>query len=127
MLTFGALLQTGRLFGAELGAAFVQTFVRVQEQVYSNPIGQHVTAGSTATLHRLQDYAEAVIARSVGQTGAAARATALLAHAVQTQAYVLAYIDGFMVLGFAAIGVLLVMLLLRDPPGLPMGTSVSSK
>ena len=30
------------------------------------------------------------------------RATALLAHAVQKQAYVLAYIDGFMVLGFAS-------------------------
>jgi hypothetical protein len=29
---------------------------------------------------------------------------------------VLAYIDGFMVLGFAVIGALLLMLLLRDPP-----------
>ena len=46
-----------------------------------------------------------------------ARAIALLAHAVQNQAYVLAYIDGFMVLGFAVIGALLLMLLLRDPPG----------
>jgi hypothetical protein len=32
---------------------------------------------------------------------------------------VLAYIDGFMVIGFASIGVLLLMLLLRQPPGLP--------
>ena len=36
--------------------------------------------------------------------------------AVQNQAYVLAYIDAFMVLGFAVIGALLLMLLLRDPP-----------
>ena len=28
VLTFGAVLQTGRLFGAQLGAGFVQTFVR---------------------------------------------------------------------------------------------------
>ena len=124
VLTFGAVLQTGRLFGAQLGSAFVQTFVRVQEQVYSNLIGQHVTVGSTATVQRLQDYASAVIARSVGQTGANARATALLARAVQTQSNVLAYIDGFMVIGFAAIGVLLLMLLLRKPPGLPMLASV---
>jgi DHA2 family multidrug resistance protein len=127
VLTFGALLQTGRLFGAELGSAFVQTFVRVQEQVYSNLIGQHVTAGSIYTIQRLQDYADAVIARSVGQTGATARATALLAGAVQTQASVLAYIDGFMVIGFAAIGVLLLMLLLREPPGLPVPAAVGSK
>ena len=35
---------------------------------------------------------------------------------MQTQANVLAYIDGFMVIGFAVIGVLLLMLFLRDPP-----------
>jgi DHA2 family multidrug resistance protein len=127
ILTFGALLQTGRLFGAELGSGFVQTFVRVREQIYSNLIGQHVTAGSIATVQRLQDYSRAVIARSIGQPDATARATVLLARAVQTQANVLAYIDGFMVIGFAAIGVLLLMLLLREPPGLPMRTSVGAK
>ncbi|HEX3996667.1 MAG TPA: hypothetical protein VHX39_36320, partial [Acetobacteraceae bacterium] len=127
VLTFGAILQTGRLFGSELGAGFIQTFVRVQEQVYSNLIGQHVTVGSIYTVQRLQDYAGAVIARSVGQTGANARATVLLADAVRTQANVLAYIDGFMVIGFAAIGVLLLMLVLREPPGLPFSAAVRPK
>jgi len=122
MLTFGAVLQTGRLFGGELGAAFVQTFVRVREQTYSNLVGLHVTAGSFATDQRLRDYARAVTARSIGQGEARARATALLARSVQTQANVLAYIDGFMVIGFAVIGVLLMMLLLRNPPTLS-GTS----
>ena len=57
--------------------------------------------------------------RSVGPAEANARATALLARSVAAQANVLAYIDGFMVIGFASIGVLLLMLLLRQPPGLP--------
>jgi MFS transporter, DHA2 family, multidrug resistance protein len=127
VLTFGAVLQTGRLFGAQLGSAFIQTFVRVQEQVYSNLIGQHVTPGSFATVHRLQDYAGAVISRSIGQSGANERATALLARAVQTQANVLSYIDGFMVIGFAAIVVLLLMLLLRQPPGLSNPASAGLK
>jgi DHA2 family multidrug resistance protein len=118
-LTFGALLQTGRLFGAELGAAFIQTFLRVREQVYSNLIGQHVTAGSTLTQQRLHEYAHAVAGRSIGEVEANARATALLADAVRNQAYVLAFIDSFMVLGFAVIVVLLMMLLLRTPPGFP--------
>jgi hypothetical protein len=39
--------------------------------------------------------------RSIGQPGAAAPSTALLARSVQNQAYVLAYIDGFMVIGLA--------------------------
>ena len=119
VLTFGAMLQTARLFAAELGTAFVQTFIRVSEQVYSNLVGLHVTTGSVLTDQRLNDYAQAVTGRSVGQAEANARATALLAHAVQGQAYVLAFIDGFMIIGFAAMGALLLMLLLRTPPALP--------
>ena len=83
--------------------------------------------GSFNTIQRLQDYVGAVIGRSVGQSGANARATVLLADAVRTQAYVLSYIDGFMVIGFAAIGALLLMLFLREPPGLPLPASGRSK
>jgi DHA2 family multidrug resistance protein len=119
-LTFGAVLQTSRLFGSEFGAAFVATFIRVREQVYSNLLGLHVTAGSALTDQRLQGYGRAVSGRSIGEAEANARATALLAHSVQNQANVLAYIDGFMVLGFAVIGALLLMLLLRDPPPRPV-------
>jgi MFS transporter, DHA2 family, multidrug resistance protein len=116
-LTFGALLQTGRLFGAELGSAFIQTFLRVREQIYSNLIGQHVTVGSLLTGERLQDYARVVSGYSTGEGETNARATALLADAVQRQAYTLAFIDSFMVLGFAVIIVLLLMLLLRSASG----------
>ena len=114
-LTFGAMLQTGRLFGAQIGAAFVQTIIRVREQMHSNFIGLHVTTGSSLTTDRLQVYAHVVAGQSVGQSEANARATALLAHSVQNQANVLAYIDGFMIIGFAVIGMLLLMLLVRAP------------
>ena len=128
ILTFGAFLQTARLLGAELGSAFIQTFLRVREQLYSNLIGLHVTVGSTLTDERLQSYAHAVGGRSVGEVEANARATALLAGSVQKQAYVLAYIDGFMVIGFATIGVLLLMLLLRTPlPGATLGAPVPAR
>jgi DHA2 family multidrug resistance protein len=120
VLTFGAVLQTGRLFGAELGSAFVQTFVRVREQVYSNLVGLHVTVGWGGPHHRQQGYAHAVNGRSIGPPAASARATSLLAHSVQIQASVLAYIDGFMVIGFGVICVLLLLLLLRDPPSRAM-------
>jgi DHA2 family multidrug resistance protein len=115
-LSFGAVVQTGRLFGAELGAAFIQTFLRMREQTYSNLVGLHVTAGSALTNQRLEDFARSVSGRSAGQTEADARASALLAHSIQSQANVLAYSDGFTVLGFAVIGALFLMLLLRDPP-----------
>jgi len=116
VLTFGAVLQTARLFGGEVGSAFVQTFLRMQEQIYSNLIGLHVTVGSNLTEERLRDYANVLASRSIGTPEAYARATALLAREVQKQAYVLSFIDGFMVLGFAVFVALLLILLLRDPP-----------
>jgi DHA2 family multidrug resistance protein len=116
ILTFGALLQIGRLFGSDLGSAFIQTFIRVREQVYSNLVGLHVVSGATSTGARLQEYATAVMVRSIGEPAAHARATTLLASAVRKQSYVLAYIDGFMILGFAVIAALLLMLILRTPP-----------
>ena len=64
--------------------------------------------------------------RSVGAPEANARATALLAHSVQIQANVLAYIDGFMIIGFAVIGMLLLMLLLRAPAGEPEAANCAS-
>ncbi|HME25387.1 MAG TPA: hypothetical protein VKI44_29340, partial [Acetobacteraceae bacterium] len=127
VLTFGAVLQTGRLFGAEIGTAFVTTIIRVREQVHSNYIGLHVATGSLLTDDRLQGYARAVAGRSVGPPDADARATALLAHSVQNQANVLAYIDGFMIIGFAVIGMLLLMLLLRSPPPQEEGGEDSTK
>jgi len=120
VFTFGAVLQTARLFGGELGSGFIQTFLRVREQMYSNLVGLHVIVGSHATEQRLQYYANAVGGRSNGTAQASARATALLAHTVQNQASVLSYIDGFMLLGFAALGALLLMLVLKDPPAQPL-------
>jgi DHA2 family multidrug resistance protein len=114
--TFGAFLQTLRLFGGELGAAFMATFLRVREQVHSNLIGLHVTVGSYLTDQRLGQYGAAIASRSVGPAEANARAAGLLARTVQTQSNVLSYIDGFTVIGFSTIGCLILIALLRSPP-----------
>src|SRR5690606_17943344 len=45
-LSLGAILQTSRLLGGELGSAFMQTYVRVSEQVNSYLVGLHVQSGS---------------------------------------------------------------------------------
>ncbi len=116
IVTLSAILQTGRLFGSEIGSAFIQTFIRMREQTYSNLIGIHVFSGAGQVSERLQDYVNAVAAHSVSATAAQGRALVLLATAVRKQAYVLAYIDGFLFLSFAVIVALILMLLLRPPP-----------
>ncbi|TPK68994.1 MFS transporter [Mesorhizobium sp. B2-4-15] len=114
--TFGAFLQTFRLFGGELGVAFIGTFLRVREQFHSNLIGLHVAAGSYLTDQRLDQYRAAVTTRSVGPDETNARAAALLARVVQTQSNLLSYIDGFVVIGFSTVGCLALIALLRSPP-----------
>ena len=73
VLTIGTLFQTSRLFGGEIGTAFMQTFVRVREQVHSNLIGLHVDSLGGQTADRLAAYRNAVAAHSSDAAHAAAR------------------------------------------------------
>ena len=108
----------GFLFGGEIGTAFMQTFVRIREQVHSNLIGLHVDALGGLTTDRLNAYRGAVSAHSGDLAASSARAEALLASAVAKQAAVLAYIDGFLA---AAAGAFICLVLAtwlrpRTPP-----------
>jgi DHA2 family multidrug resistance protein len=114
-LTFGALLQTARLFGGELGNAFMQTYVRVREQTASNLLGLHVQSGGMGIGERLSAYTDAVVARSHGLTDASARAASLLAQAIRNQANVLSYRDGFEIVSLVVIAMLLLTAFLRRP------------
>ena len=113
VLTIGALFQTSRLFGGEIGTAFMQTFVRVREQVHSNLIGLHVDSLGGQTADRLAAYRNAVGAHSSDVAVAAQRATSLLATTVAKQAAVLSYIDGFLAAAVGAFACLLLTALLR--------------
>jgi len=116
-LAIGFLMQSSRLFGGEIGTAFMQTFVRVREQIHSNLVGLHVDATAGFTADRLAAYRAAIGTHTADLAGAAAQATKLLAATVAEQASVLAYIDGFMAAaGGAFLCLLLVALMQRPPP-----------
>jgi DHA2 family multidrug resistance protein len=113
VLTIGTLFQTVRLFGGEIGTAFMQTFVRVREQVHSNLIGLHVDSLARQTADRLAAYRNAVGAHSSDVAVAAHRATIMLGSAVAKQAAVLSYIDGFLAAAVGAFVCLMLTALLR--------------
>jgi MFS transporter, DHA2 family, multidrug resistance protein len=96
-ITFGSMLQIARLFGAEIGQAFVVTLNRVRSQTASNLIGLHVQIGDGAVIQRLHAYA-AIAGRS-NPGVASARADALLAGAVRTAAATQGVIDAFVAVG----------------------------
>jgi MFS transporter, DHA2 family, multidrug resistance protein len=118
-LTIGALVQLARLFGGEIGTAFMQTFVRVREQIHSNLLGLHIDPLASATIDRLQLYRDAVGTRTADLAATSVQAAKLLATSVAQQASVLAYIDGFQAAGFGAFVCILLAALLRPMPKLP--------
>jgi DHA2 family multidrug resistance protein len=118
-LMIGSLFQISRLFGGEIGTAFMQTFVRVREQVHSNLVGLHVDGSAVGTTDRLAAYRSAVGAHTADPGATAAQATRLLANTVAQQAAVLSYIDGFLAAGAGAFACLLLVALMRRPPPSP--------
>jgi DHA2 family multidrug resistance protein len=118
-LTIGSLLQISRLFGGEIGTAFMQTFVRVREQVHSNLVGLHVDSLAAVTTDRLAAYSRAVGMHTADTGIAAAQAAKLLAASVAQQAAVLSYIDGFLAAAAGAFVCLLLVACMRKPPPSP--------
>jgi len=114
-LTIGSLVQVSRLFGGEIGTAFMQTFVRVREQVHSNLVGLHVQSNTGLTNDRLAEYTAAIGAHTADAGTAAAQAAKLLGTAVAQQASVLAYVDGFLAAGVGAFFCLILIACLRPP------------
>ncbi|MGA7436883.1 MAG: MFS transporter, partial [Luteibacter sp.] len=105
-ITFGAIIQTARLFGGELGTSLLISFTRKAEQYHSNLIGQHVLNDSPLTDARISAYASAVGPLTQGTGGAEARGAGLVAAAVRGQAYTLSILDGFLLascIGTAAV------------------------
>ena len=115
-----ATIQTARLFGNEIGNAFIQTFVRVREQVYSNLIGQHLTTGSDAANNAIAAFSSPFNVRPTGLGDVTEQGIGTIARLVQRESYVLAYIDGFWIIAWVLASSLLLLLLLRPPPPNPL-------
>jgi DHA2 family multidrug resistance protein len=116
-LTFGAVLQTARLMGGEMGTAFITTLSRVREQIASNLIGLHVQAGDPRVLQRIGAYGAATT-RGFDPVGATHRGEIVLDNAVRAAATTQAVMDGFVALAFlTAVALLIVVTRSAAPLG----------
>ena len=114
-LTFGAVLQTARLMGGEVGSAFQATFARVREQAASNLIGQHVQIGDPRVIERVRAYGAATT-RVIDPVSAYARGELVLGNVVRAAATTQAVIDGFAMVGLLTAVALLVVVSRRAAP-----------
>jgi MFS transporter, DHA2 family, multidrug resistance protein len=116
-LTFGAVLQTARLLGGEIGSAFVTTLARVREQVASNLIGQHLQLGDAAVIQRVRAYG-VVTTRVLDPIGAVSRGQQVLGNVLRVAATTQAVIDGFVAVGvLTALALLIVVFRSAAPQG----------
>jgi DHA2 family multidrug resistance protein len=118
-LTIGVLIQATRLLGTEITTAFIQTYVRVREQVDSNLLGLHVEQGTHLTDQSIAALSSIFAALSNGLSETTARGVGTLSALVRREANVLAFIDGFWIVAYVLAGGMLLIALLRRPPPNP--------
>jgi MFS transporter, DHA2 family, multidrug resistance protein len=114
-LTFGAIFQTARLMGGEIGTAFVTTTARVREQVASSLIGQHIQAGNAEVIQRVRAYG-AVTTKAADPVSALARGELVLGNVVRAAATTQAVMDTFVVVGVLTAVALLIVVFRRASP-----------
>jgi MFS transporter, DHA2 family, multidrug resistance protein len=115
-LTFGGFFQTVRLFGGQIGSAFMLHFLSGREQFHSNILGLGVQLGDTATRQRLFLLSAAMHPHSTGTNVAIDRASEVLGQQVRQQALTLAITDGFRLAAWSAACCLIVIACLSRVP-----------
>lgn len=115
-LTFSAFLHIIRLFGGQIGVAYMTHFIAVREQLHSNLLGLHVQRGNWLDDASIAQFAAELYGKSAGWAAAIGRAVGVTGGRVRLQAYALTFIDGFHLVAWACIAALLVIALLRRSP-----------
>jgi len=115
-LTFSAFFHTIRLFGGQLGVAFMTHFIAVREQLHSNLLGLHVQQGNWINDAAVKQLTAGLYAKSSGLPAATGRAIGLISARVRLQAYTLTSVDGFHLVAWACVAALLLIALLRKSP-----------
>jgi MFS transporter, DHA2 family, multidrug resistance protein len=115
VLTFAGFFQVTRLFGGEMGAAFMGRFIPVREEFHSNMLGLNVQLGNWLTDQRLLGLRSTMSPYSTGLT-ATGRAADLLGLQVRQQAFTLAISDSFLLIAACCVVCLLIIAFMSMVP-----------
>lgn len=116
VLTFAGYFQTVRLFGGQLGVAFMQRFISTREQFHSNILGLNVQAGQFQTSQRLSALISGMASHSSGSMMATERAAEIVGLQVRLQAFTLAITDSFLLVAWSVVCCLIVVACMQRVP-----------
>jgi DHA2 family multidrug resistance protein len=99
-----SLFNMTRNLGGSVGIALLATALTKREHFHSARLGESVSAYSAATQLRLEQLTGAFVANGIDPATAASQALASLDRLVRREAYIMAYNDGFVIMGAVLIG-----------------------
>jgi len=115
-LTFSAYFHLVRLFGGNLGAVAMVHFIAQREKLHSYLLGLHVQQGNWIADASIRQLTAGLLGKSPGLAAATGRAVGLLSGRIRLQAYILTFNDGFHLVAWACVLVMLVVALVRRVP-----------
>jgi DHA2 family multidrug resistance protein len=115
-LTFSAFFHVVRLFGGQIGVAFMGFFIAQRERLHSNLLGLHVPSGNWITDGNLRLLTAGLFSKSSGVAAATGRAAGIIGGRVRLQAFTLTFIDAFYLVAWVCVLALFLIALLRRAP-----------
>jgi MFS transporter, DHA2 family, multidrug resistance protein len=116
VLTFSAFFHIVRLFGGNIGAVYMGHFIAQREKLHSNLLGLHVQSGNWITVANIHQLAAGLFSKSSGVAAATGRAVEVISARLRLQAYTLSINDGFYLVAWACVVMLVLIALLRKSP-----------
>ena len=91
-------------------------FIAQREKLHSYLLGLHVQQGNWIADANIRQLTAGLFAKSSGLADASGRAVGLLSGRIRLQAYILTFNDGFHLVAWACVLVMLVVALVRSVP-----------
>jgi DHA2 family multidrug resistance protein len=93
-----------RNLGGSVGIALLATALTNREHFHSARLGESISSYAAATQQRIDQMTQAFIGSGIDAVTAGNQALAALDRIVRREAYIMAYNDGFVIMGFVLIG-----------------------
>ncbi|MBQ5965385.1 DHA2 family efflux MFS transporter permease subunit [Massilia sp. ZL223] len=104
MPSASSLFNMTRNLGGSIGIALLATSLTNREHFHSARLGEAVSNYAPATQQRLEQLTQGFIANGMDPATAASQALAVIDRIVRRESYVMAYNDGFLIIGLVLIG-----------------------
>jgi DHA2 family multidrug resistance protein len=104
MSSASSLFNMTRNLGGSIGIALLATALTNREHFHSARIGESVSSYALPTQQRLDQLTQAFIANGIDPAGAADKALRVVDNLVRRESYVMAYNDGFLIVGLVLLG-----------------------